>query len=186
LKKKKDSDVAPSVRTLRCCCHWPSLPARAVRTDKWRVEGVDEVAEEALEIELSDYKKVPMERNLILWNSRLLNYWKSSPYFLEGNVEKSSREVRNPKIVRLNADAGLRKLDLYEKLKQKQGQEEKVEKEKNQGEDEDGDSDEAAGEVEEEFSDDGDFIQNIDFDDDGDDFNMADANDLRQEVVGFL
>ncbi|KDO59149.1 hypothetical protein CISIN_1g033250mg [Citrus sinensis] len=118
-----------------------------------------------------------MERNLIPWNSRLLNYWKSSPYFLEENVEKSSREVRNPKIVRLNADAGLRKLDLYEKLKQKQGQEEKVEKEKKQGEDEDGDSDEAAGEVEEEFSDDGDFIQNSDFDDDGDDFNMADAND---------
>ncbi|KAH9804266.1 hypothetical protein KPL71_002075 [Citrus sinensis] len=101
-----------------------------------------------------------MERNLIPWNSRLLNYWKSSPYFLEENVEKS-----------------LRKLDLYEKLKQKQGQEEKVEKEKKQGEDEDGDSDEAAGEVEEEFSDDGDFIQNSDFDDDGDDFNMADAND---------
>ncbi|KDO51837.1 hypothetical protein CISIN_1g028499mg [Citrus sinensis] len=154
------------------------------------------------EIELPDHKNVLIERNLILWNSRLLNYWKSSPYFLEENVEKNSqsvdierysdwnkpkvssnrgsinqflqlhssnfpaelvkdsREQRNPKRVRWNADAGMRKLDLFEKLEQKfQGQEDKDEKEKKEGEDEDEDDGEAAGEAEEEFSDDGDYNQ---------------------------
>ncbi|KAJ4718016.1 DNA-directed RNA polymerase III subunit [Melia azedarach] len=142
------------------------------------------------DIELPDHRNVPVEKNLILWNSRLLNYWKSSPYFLEESVEKSerwsqntdierysdwskpkitsnrgsinqfmrlrssnfpaelvkdSKEVRNPKRVRWNADAGLRKLDLFEKLEQKfQGQEEKDDKEKKEGEDEDEDDDEAA------------------------------------------
>ncbi|KAL9463540.1 hypothetical protein AB3S75_001365 [Citrus x aurantiifolia] len=172
------------------------------------------------EIELPDHKNVPIERNLILWNSRSLNYWKSSPYFLEENVEKNSqsvdierysdwnkpkvssnrgsinqflqlhssnfpaemvkdsREQRNPKRVRWNADAGMRKLDLFEKLEQKfQGQEDKDEKEKKEGEDEDEDDGEATGEAEEEFSDDGDYNQNIDFDDDEDDFNMDDGND---------
>lgn len=172
------------------------------------------------EIELPDHKNVLIERNLILWNSRLLNYWKSSPYFLKENVEKNSqsadierysdwnkpkvssnrgsinqflqlyssnfpaelvkdsREQRNPKRVRWNADAGMRKLDLFEKLEQKfQGQEDKDEKEKKEGEDEDEDDGEAAGEAEEEFSDDGDYNQNIDFDDDEDDFNVDDGND---------
>ncbi|KAH9714043.1 DNA-directed RNA polymerase III subunit [Citrus sinensis] len=91
---------------------------------------------------------------------------------------KDSREQRNPKRVRWNADAGMRKLDLFEKLEQKfQGQEDKDEKEKKEGEDEDEDDGEAAGEAEEEFSDDGDYNQNIDFDDDEDDFNMDDGND---------
>ncbi|KAL9438355.1 hypothetical protein AB3S75_024098 [Citrus x aurantiifolia] len=172
------------------------------------------------EIELPAHKNIPIEKNLILWNSRLLNYWKSSPYFLEENVEKNSqsvdierysdwnkpkvssnrgsinqflqlrsnnfpaelvkdsREQRNPKRVRWNADRGLRKLDLFEKLEQKfEGQEDKDEKEKKEGEDEDEDGDEAAGEAEEEFSDDGDYNQNIDFDDDEDDFNMDEGND---------
>ncbi|KAH9665652.1 DNA-directed RNA polymerase III subunit [Citrus sinensis] len=183
------------------------------------------------EIELPDHKNVPIERNLILWNSRLLvetskrqkekdSYFSCGSFgffmnlvsdsqsvdierysdwnkpkvssnrgsinqFLQlhssnfpAELVKDSREQRNPKRVRWNADAGMRKLDLFEKLEQKfQGQEDKDEKEKKEGEDEDEDDGEAAGEAEEEFSDDGDYNQNIDFDDDEDDFNMDDGND---------
>ncbi|KAK3220021.1 hypothetical protein Dsin_013991 [Dipteronia sinensis] len=36
---------------------------------------------------------VPIDRNLILWNTRLLNYWKTSPYYLEENVEKKNQST---------------------------------------------------------------------------------------------
>ncbi|KAJ0075101.1 hypothetical protein Patl1_33954 [Pistacia atlantica] len=93
---------------------------------------------------------------------------------------KGSRGQRSSKRVRWKTDAGLQRLDLFEKLEQKnKGEEEKDEKEKKEGEDKDEDEDdeEAAGEADEEFSDDGDYNQNVDFDDDEDDFNMDDGND---------
>ncbi|KAJ0006737.1 DNA-directed RNA polymerase III subunit RPC7-like [Pistacia vera] len=181
-----------------------------------------EVFELFPDIELPNSKNVPVDKNLIIWNSRLLNYWKSSPYYLEENVEKNSQSMdierfsdlnkprtsttrdsidqilqltannfpqelikgsrgqRSSKRVRWKTDAGLQRLDLFEKLEQKnKGEEEKDEKEKKEGEDKDEDEDdeEAAGEADEEFSDDGDYNQNVDFDDDEDDFNMDDGND---------
>lgn len=45
------------------------------------------------DIELPNSKNLPVDKNLIIWNSRLLNYWKSSPYYLEENVEKSEHPV---------------------------------------------------------------------------------------------
>ncbi|XP_044495609.1 pheromone-processing carboxypeptidase KEX1-like [Mangifera indica] len=176
------------------------------------------------DIELPNSKNVPVDKNLIIWNSRLLNYWKSSPYYLEENVEKKSQSMdierfsdlikprtsttrdsidqilqltannfpqelikgsrgqRSTKRVRWNTDAGLQRLDLFEKLEQKnKGEEEKDEKEKKDGEKEgenlDEDDDEAAGDAEEESSDDGDYNQNVEFDDDEDDFNMDDGDD---------
>ncbi|KAK0596885.1 hypothetical protein LWI29_019863 [Acer saccharum] len=41
------------------------------------------------DVVLPDPTTVPIDRNLILWNTRLLNYWKTSPYYLEENVGKS-------------------------------------------------------------------------------------------------
>ncbi|KAH7565335.1 hypothetical protein JRO89_XS09G0189900 [Xanthoceras sorbifolium] len=41
------------------------------------------------DVELPDPNMVPVERNIIQWNTRLLNYWKSSPYYLEDAMQKS-------------------------------------------------------------------------------------------------
>ncbi|XVF24886.1 hypothetical protein REPUB_Repub13aG0166100 [Reevesia pubescens] len=43
--------------------------------------------------ELPDIKGVPEEKTLVIWNSRLQNYWKASPYYLEQNVSKKSQSM---------------------------------------------------------------------------------------------
>ncbi|KAK6288324.1 hypothetical protein POUND7_014503 [Theobroma cacao] len=43
------------------------------------------------DVELPDVKGVPEEKTLVIWNSRLQNYWKASPYYLEENVSKKSQ-----------------------------------------------------------------------------------------------
>ncbi|TXG69544.1 hypothetical protein EZV62_004479 [Acer yangbiense] len=45
------------------------------------------------DVVLPDPTTVPIDRNLILWNTRLLNYWKTSPYYLVENVEKKNRSA---------------------------------------------------------------------------------------------
>ncbi|PPD80149.1 hypothetical protein GOBAR_DD22927 [Gossypium barbadense] len=45
------------------------------------------------DIELPDVKAVPEEKILLVWNSRLLNYWKASPYYLEEHVSKKSQSM---------------------------------------------------------------------------------------------
>ncbi|PPS11913.1 hypothetical protein GOBAR_AA08734 [Gossypium barbadense] len=45
------------------------------------------------DIELPDVKAVPEEKTLVVWNSRLLNYWKASPYYLEEHVSKKSQSM---------------------------------------------------------------------------------------------
>ncbi|MBA0651016.1 hypothetical protein Goklo_018388, partial [Gossypium klotzschianum] len=45
------------------------------------------------DIELPDVKAVPEEKILVVWNSRLLNYWKASPYYLEEHVSKKSQSM---------------------------------------------------------------------------------------------
>ncbi|CAL8108932.1 unnamed protein product [Prunus armeniaca] len=72
------------------------------------------------------------------------------------------------KRVRWNPDSELQKLDLFEKLEQRQCNNDG--KEKKEGEEEE--------EAEEDFSDD-DYQKNQDFDDDDDDFNMEDDGDGR-------
>ncbi|KAK2635749.1 hypothetical protein Ddye_030541 [Dipteronia dyeriana] len=42
---------------------------------------------------LPDPTTVPIDRNLILWNTRLLHYWKTSPYYLVENVEKKNQSA---------------------------------------------------------------------------------------------
>ncbi|KAK0597327.1 hypothetical protein LWI29_024079 [Acer saccharum] len=89
-------------------------------------EGVDEEALEVAEalllknllnfslsvadVVLPDPIMVPIDRNLILWNTRLLNYWKTSPYHLKENVEKNSRQQQKQKRVRWT---GMKKIDDY-------------------------------------------------------------------------
>ena len=41
------------------------------------------------DIELPDVSSVPEEKNLVIRNARLQNYWKSSPYYLEDIVPRS-------------------------------------------------------------------------------------------------
>ncbi|KAK1555745.1 hypothetical protein Q3G72_030775 [Acer saccharum] len=62
------------------------------------------------DVVLPDPIMVPMDRNLILWNTRLLNYWKTSPYHLKENVEKNSRQQQKQKRVRWT---GMKKIDDY-------------------------------------------------------------------------
>ncbi|XP_065851760.1 uncharacterized protein [Euphorbia lathyris] len=45
------------------------------------------------EIELPDRKAVKEERALVLGNAKLLNFWKSSPYFLEESIAKKSQSM---------------------------------------------------------------------------------------------
>ncbi|XVE52005.1 hypothetical protein DITRI_Ditri02bG0085700 [Diplodiscus trichospermus] len=45
------------------------------------------------DVELPDIKGVPEEKTLVIWNSRLQNYWKASPYYLEENVSKKSQSM---------------------------------------------------------------------------------------------
>ncbi|CAL8997218.1 unnamed protein product [Prunus brigantina] len=78
------------------------------------------------------------------------------------------------KRVRWNPDSELQKLDLFEKLEQRQGNNDGKEKKEGEGEDEDEEEEEE--EPEEDFSDD-DYQKNQDFDDDDDDFNMEDDGD---------
>lgn len=40
-------------------------------------------------VTLPSVSDVPEEKGLVICNSRLLNYWKASPFFLEENVLKS-------------------------------------------------------------------------------------------------
>ncbi|KAH8514423.1 hypothetical protein H0E87_007306 [Populus deltoides] len=125
------------------------------------------------EIELPDPKNVKEERALVVWNSRLTNYFKSSPCYLEEIVSKGLNRKRPNKKVKWTAD--LRKLDDYEKRElMYEGQAEKVQMEKKEDEDEE-DEDEELEEPDDEY-DDGDYNQNIDFDDDEDDYNMEDDN----------
>lgn len=79
------------------------------------------------------------------------------------------------KRVRWNPDSELQKLDLFEKLEQRQGNNDGKEKKEGEGEDED-EEEEEEEEPEEDFSDD-DYQKNQDFDDDDDDFNMEDDGD---------
>ncbi|XP_024022539.1 glutamic acid-rich protein isoform X1 [Morus notabilis] len=95
---------------------------------------------------------------------------KSFPVELtEGSKGWQSQPGR--KRVRWNPDSELQKLDIFEKLEQRQAQNGRGEKEKKEGENEDEDEDEENEETEEEPSDDDDYNQNVDFDDDEDDFN---------------
>uniref|UniRef100_A0A6N2N8B5 DNA-directed RNA polymerase III subunit n=1 Tax=Salix viminalis TaxID=40686 RepID=A0A6N2N8B5_SALVM len=151
------------------------------------------------EIELPDPKNVKEERALVVWNSRLTNYFKSSPCYLEEIV---SKEIQSMDIERFS-DRGkrritsehdsldqflqltsknfpkeligdLRKLDDYEKRELiYEGQTEKGQMEKKEEEEED--EDQELEEPDDEY-DDGDYNQNIDFDDDEDDYNMEDDN----------
>ena len=41
------------------------------------------------DLELPDVSSVPEEKALVIRNARLLNYWKSSPYYLEDVVSRS-------------------------------------------------------------------------------------------------
>ncbi|XVF86721.1 hypothetical protein PTKIN_Ptkin18bG0064800 [Pterospermum kingtungense] len=45
------------------------------------------------DVELPDIKGVPEEKTLVVWNSRLQNYWKASPYYLEETVSKKSQSM---------------------------------------------------------------------------------------------
>ncbi|GMI86079.1 hypothetical protein HRI_002277200 [Hibiscus trionum] len=45
------------------------------------------------DIELPDAKAVPDERTLVIRNSRLLKYWKASPYYIEENVSKKNESI---------------------------------------------------------------------------------------------
>ncbi|XP_022715055.1 DNA-directed RNA polymerase III subunit RPC7-like isoform X1 [Durio zibethinus] len=45
------------------------------------------------DVELPDIKGVPEEKTLVIWNSRLHNYWKASPYYLEENVSKKNQSM---------------------------------------------------------------------------------------------
>ncbi|KAK8670236.1 hypothetical protein V6N13_104995 [Hibiscus sabdariffa] len=45
------------------------------------------------DIELPDAKAVPVEKTLVVWNSRLINYWKASPYYIEENVSKKNQSI---------------------------------------------------------------------------------------------
>ncbi|KAK9025142.1 hypothetical protein V6N11_065039 [Hibiscus sabdariffa] len=45
------------------------------------------------DIELPDAKAVPEEINLVSWNSRLIKYWKASPYYIEENVPKKNHSI---------------------------------------------------------------------------------------------
>ncbi|CAK7356777.1 unnamed protein product [Dovyalis caffra] len=45
------------------------------------------------EVELPDPKDVKEERALVVWNSRLTNYFKSSPYYLEEIITKESQSI---------------------------------------------------------------------------------------------
>ncbi|KAL6335738.1 hypothetical protein AAG906_039501 [Vitis piasezkii] len=45
------------------------------------------------DIELPDVSSVPEEKNLVIWNARLQNYWKSSPYYLEDIVPRKSQST---------------------------------------------------------------------------------------------
>ncbi|XVF26868.1 hypothetical protein REPUB_Repub14bG0056700 [Reevesia pubescens] len=45
------------------------------------------------DVELPDIKGVLEEKTLVIWNSRLQNYWKASPYYLEHNVSKKSQSM---------------------------------------------------------------------------------------------
>nr|DAD17854.1 TPA_asm: hypothetical protein HUJ06_019317 [Nelumbo nucifera] len=103
---------------------------------------------------------------------------KFSPAYFPLELIKGTKQVQyDQRKVRWNPEAGLQKLDIFEKMESRfQDADEKVGKEKKEGEDEDEDE-ERIEEVDEEFSDDGDYNQNVDFDDDEDDFNMDDGND---------
>jgi len=48
------------------------------------------------EIELPDPKNVKEERALVVWNSRLTNYFKSSPCYLEEIVSKGKHGTLRP------------------------------------------------------------------------------------------
>ncbi|KAL5576890.1 hypothetical protein UlMin_018589 [Ulmus minor] len=97
---------------------------------------------------------------------------KNFPLELTGGSKGWQRQPSQKK-VRWNPDAEMHKLDIFEKLEQRQSQSGKDEKEKKEGENEDEDDDLGEGESEEEPSDD-DYNQNVDFDDDDDDFNVVD------------
>ncbi|KAK9281892.1 hypothetical protein L1049_004799 [Liquidambar formosana] len=137
------------------------------------------------DVELPDKNGVTEEKTLVIWNARLQNFWKSSPYYIEEKTSKSSRRVSGvQKEVQWNSESDMQKLDFFEKLEQKdQGQDENRGKEKKEGENEEEDDAEVMEEEDEEFSDDGDYNQNIDFDDDEDDFNMEDDNDEFKAFV---
>ncbi|KAK8574864.1 hypothetical protein V6N13_033906 [Hibiscus sabdariffa] len=45
------------------------------------------------DIELPDAKAVPEEVTLVRWNSRLIHYWKASPYYIEENVSKTNQSI---------------------------------------------------------------------------------------------
>ncbi|RVX17246.1 hypothetical protein CK203_003003 [Vitis vinifera] len=45
------------------------------------------------DIELPDVSSVPEEKNLVIRNARLQNYWKSSPYYLEDIVPRKSQST---------------------------------------------------------------------------------------------
>ncbi|KAE8709136.1 Basic helix-loop-helix DNA-binding superfamily protein isoform 1 [Hibiscus syriacus] len=45
------------------------------------------------DIELPDVKAVPEEKALVIWNSRLINYWKASPYYIEEHVSKKKQSM---------------------------------------------------------------------------------------------
>ncbi|KAM1530370.1 hypothetical protein TB2_019125 [Malus domestica] len=79
------------------------------------------------------------------------------------------------KRVRWNPNSELEKLDLFEKLEQRQGQNDTKEKKEGEGEDED-ENEEEEEQEEEDFSDD-DYYKGFDVDDDEDDYNMEDDGD---------
>ncbi|XP_022715056.1 glutamic acid-rich protein-like isoform X2 [Durio zibethinus] len=130
------------------------------------------------DVELPDIKGVPEEKTLVIWNSRLHNYWKASPYYLEENVSKNLRRVqRSAKKMRWNLDSGLQKLDMFEKFEQSFEDKDKEGKEK-KGDGEEENTDEEPGELSDEsYSDDGDYNENEHFDDDEDDYNLEDDRD---------
>ncbi|XP_062073587.1 uncharacterized protein LOC133777853 [Humulus lupulus] len=102
--------------------------------------------------------------------SQILDHKKFPLELTEGSKgwQQSSR-----KRVRWNPDSELKKLELFEKLEQREALNEKGEKEKKDGENEDEDEELDEQDTEEEPSDD-DYNQNVDFDDDEDDFNVED------------
>ncbi|TQD91319.1 hypothetical protein C1H46_023070 [Malus baccata] len=116
------------------------------------------------------------EENLINQTRKFQKIWKDSPYYLEQSSLNGSR-VQQPgrKRVRWNPNSGLEKLDLFEKLEQRQGQNDTKEKKEGEGEDED-ENEEEEEQEEEDFSDD-DYYKGFDVDDDEDDYNMEDDGD---------
>ncbi|XP_073313811.1 uncharacterized protein [Primulina huaijiensis] len=107
--------------------------------------------------------------------SRLSDYMELSPGYLPGELaiggKKGKRAVKR---VRWTVASDLQEQDPYEKLLQKNQDQEGDDKKEDENEEED---EESNDEDKEEYSDEGDYEQGEYFDDDEDDYNMPESDD---------